>query len=117
MLCIANQFCGVNAIIFYANQLFNEIGGGDSNFGILMSFYLGIFQIVVTVISGLFMDRFGRKILMVFGTSIIAVALLFGYVILDFMQGMDPRFAALAVFVHIGGFSISLGPVTILYVS
>lgn len=82
-----------------------------------MSFYMGVFQIIITLISGAVMDKFGRRTLTIIGTSIITMALILGYIILDFVPNVDPKVAAIAVFIHIGGFSISLGPISILYVS
>ena len=36
---------------------------------------------------------------------------------LNVMTGVNPLWVGFIVFVHIGGFSLSLGPITILYVS
>ena len=82
-----------------------------------MSFLLGIFQIVVTILSGLMLDKFGRKTLMVFGDALIMLALFSGFYMLNMMEGVDPKWVGLVIFLHIGGFSLSLGPITILYIS
>lgn len=75
-----NQLSGINAIIFYANQLFNTISNGDDDEAVKLSFELGIFQIVITVISGLMLDKFGRKTLMVVGNCIIVMSLFAGFI-------------------------------------
>ena len=82
-----------------------------------MSFYLGIFQILVTIISGSLLDKFGRKTLMAFGLLLITLALLGGFYIKNVSEGVDSFWLNYVVFVHVGGFSLSLGPVTILYIS
>ena len=74
-----NQLSGINAIIFYANQLFSTISNGDADEAVKLSFELGVFQIVITVISGLMLDKFGRKTLMIVGNVIIVMSLLAGF--------------------------------------
>jgi hypothetical protein len=85
-ICILNQFCGINAILFYANQLFLDISHGDSNYAVRKSLELGLFQIFITLISGGVMDRFGRRTLMIGGEILIIFALVSGYYIIDFDQ-------------------------------
>ena len=114
-----NQFCGINAIIFYANQLFASLSNGDSQYAVLMSFYLGLFQILFTIISGSLLDKFGRRSLMLLGETIIILSLLGAYYVLDYdkASGWDAKFASYAIFAHIAGFSLSLGPITFIYLS
>lgn len=37
VLCILNQFCGINAILFYSNQLFTNISKGDTHYAVRKS--------------------------------------------------------------------------------
>jgi hypothetical protein len=62
-----SQFSGINSILFYSNQLFLDISGGDADYAVRKSLHLGLFQIVVTLFSGAVMDRFGRRTLMIGG--------------------------------------------------
>ncbi len=64
------------------------------------------------------MDNFGRRTLMICGDILIIFALLAGYFMLDFSNsaGWD-QYVMYAIFIHIGGFSLSLGPVTVVYIS
>jgi MFS family permease len=62
-----NQFCGINAILFYSNQLFLDISSGNVDYAVKKSLELGVFQIIVTIISGAIMDKFGRRSLMICG--------------------------------------------------
>lgn len=119
VICIMNQFCGINAILFYSNQMFLDISKGDVDYAVMKSLELGIFQIVITLISGAVMDRFGRRTLMICGEVMIVSALLAGYYMIDFdaSSKWDPQFVTYAIFVHMAGFSLSLGPTTVVYIS
>lgn len=65
------------------------------------------------------MDNFGRRTLMIFGEVLIISSLFSGYYMVDFdaSSQWDPKYVAYAIFAHIGGFSLSLGPVTVVYIS
>lgn len=81
-----------------------------------MSFCLGVLQIIFTVIGGLLLDRFGRKNLIVVGTFLVILSLVIGYLILE-IDLLDNKLASYAVLLHITIFSLSIGPITILYIS
>ena len=66
-ICVMNQFCGINAILFYSNQLFLDISSGDTDYAVKKSLQLGIFQVIVTLVSGAVLDKFGRRTLMLTG--------------------------------------------------
>lgn len=114
-----SQFSGINAILFYSNQLFLDISHGDVDYAVRMSLYLGLFQILVTLLSGAFLDRFGRRTLMICGASMIIFALLSGYYMVDYdaASKWDPQYVTYAIFLHMAGFSLSLGPITVVYIS
>ena len=78
---------------------------------------MGVFQVIVTILSGITIDRFGRKFLTVVGTLFIIIGL-FGSLAAqkDFLFG-GPMAGCISIFIHIGGFSLSLGPITMIYIS
>jgi hypothetical protein len=82
---------------------------------------LGIFQVGVTLISGYFMDNLGRRILVLCGDFLIIISLVGGYLILDLkvgeQWGWGSHLVIYLIFMHIGSFSLSLGPVTVVYIS
>ncbi|XP_072488067.1 solute carrier family 2, facilitated glucose transporter member 8 isoform X2 [Notamacropus eugenii] len=70
------QFSGINAMMFYADTIFEQANFKDSN---LASVIVGILQVVFTAIAALVMDRAGRKILLVLSGTIMAMScVLFG---------------------------------------
>lgn len=48
-----------------------------------MSFYLGMFQIIATLLGGAMMDKFGRKKLAIVGISIVIFSLFTVFYILN----------------------------------
>jgi predicted MFS family arabinose efflux permease len=60
-LAVSNQFCGINAIIFYAKQLFMRITNNNNNLSQLIIIFLGIIQIIATFIGGRMMDKWSKR--------------------------------------------------------
>jgi len=79
VLAIANQFSGVNAIIFYAKQVFEMITHNNKETANWCAFGLGMLQVVVTFISGFLINKYGRRTLMLFGEFFVVGSLFLGY--------------------------------------
>lgn len=61
MLLFFQQFCGINAVQFYQNELFEKAGTTlEPKYSSLIS---NMFMLGATVVGGFLIDRFGRKIL------------------------------------------------------
>jgi MFS family permease len=74
VLALANQLSGINAIIFYAKQIFEHIV--DKEQALMNTYYLGLLQMVVTFVSGFMIDNYGRRSLMLAGTGIVVFSLI-----------------------------------------
>ncbi|BDA43292.1 Sugar transport protein MST4 [Coccomyxa sp. Obi] len=60
------QFTGINAIMFYAPQIFNSLGSGKSS-SLLSAVIIGAINCAATLIAIFTVDRFGRKVLFLEG--------------------------------------------------
>lgn len=116
VIAISNQVSGINAIFFYAKQLFTNLTGGNQEWVQKDLFGLGIFQVLLTFISSFLLDKFGRRSLMLVGMSIMVFSLFAAYFATDVFS-MASGIIVFFIFLHIFGFSISLGPICGLYAS
>ena len=66
-LAAFNQFTGINALLYYAPEVFT-MGGSDSNMALLQSIPVGITLVISTSIGMALMDKFGRKTLLMVGS-------------------------------------------------
>lgn len=72
-IAIAQQISGINAILFYAPTVFEQLGGGtDAAF--TQSVWVGLVSIVFTVFAVLLVDRLGRRPLIVWGLVWVALS-------------------------------------------
>jgi MFS family permease len=71
---ILQQITGINSVFFYAPMIFEQSGiGTDAAFS--QAIYVGLINLVFTLIAIALIDRLGRKPLLVFGVSGIVVCM------------------------------------------
>lgn len=67
LLAMFNQLSGINAILYYAPRLF-EIAGFSKSDSFSLPVYVGLANLVFTLLAMTIIDRFGRKTLMLIGS-------------------------------------------------
>ncbi len=71
---VLQQITGINAIFFYATSIFEQSGvGQDASFA--QAVWLGIINVVFTIIAMVYIDRWGRKPLLLIGLTGIALSM------------------------------------------
>ncbi|MDI7775709.1 sugar porter family MFS transporter [Asticcacaulis sp. EMRT-3] len=107
-LSIFQQFVGINAVLYYSNMMFKNIGlGNDAAF--LQTVIIMATNVVFTLVATFTVDRWGRKPLLILGGIIMAVAMLgMGFMFQSHMEGTALLGAAM---LYVAGFSLSWGPV------
>ncbi|HEY1892534.1 MAG TPA: sugar porter family MFS transporter [Steroidobacteraceae bacterium] len=116
-LAFFQQITGSNAVLYYLPTILAQAGGGlESAFR--RTAIVGAVNLAMTLVAMRWVDRLGRKPLLVLGTSGMAVALLAaGWAFHSGAGGTGasiahPTIVLVAVVAYIASFAISLGPVT-----
>jgi sugar porter (SP) family MFS transporter len=116
-LAFFQQITGINAVLYYLPTLFAQTGGGLAS-AFRQAAIVGAVNLVLTLLAMRWIDRVGRKPLLIFGTSGMAAALLaIGWAFRAGAGGAGasvahPGMVLVAVVVFVAAFAISLGPVT-----
>lgn len=75
VVAILQQITGINSVFFYAPMIFEQSGiGTDASF--VQAILVGLTNLVFTVLAMAFIDKFGRKPLLLIGISGIAVCMI-----------------------------------------
>ncbi|KAH8344380.1 hypothetical protein KR084_010497 [Drosophila pseudotakahashii] len=72
LLMFFQQFSGINAVIFFMNAIFEESKTLDAG---VCTMIVGVVQVAMTLVSSLLIEKAGRKILLVFSSSVMTVCL------------------------------------------
>lgn len=108
-LAILQQVTGINVIIYYAPEIFKGLGA-TSNVALLQTVAVGAFNLGFTIVAMIYVDRIGRKPLMLIGATGMGLSLfLFG---LTFYLQIKAAWVILFVLSYAASFSLSVGPVT-----
>ena len=68
ILAMFNQLSGINAILYYAPRIF-EMAGFDKTESYLQPVYIGAANLAFTLLAMTVIDKFGRKTLLLIGTT------------------------------------------------
>jgi SP family arabinose:H+ symporter-like MFS transporter len=109
LLALFQQFCGINAIMYYSTKIFATAGGG-TNAAFTSSVWVGLINLLFTFVAIGFVDKIGRRPLLLIGTAVQAVAL--GLVGWMFHTGASGLPLLLCVILFIAAFAMAMGPIT-----
>ncbi len=122
MLAVLQQFTGINAIIYYADKIFAAAGfGSPASQSLATLWAIGAVNVVSTFVAVVWVDRFGRKPLLLIGSVGMGVSLIVVGAMFEVMgtgaHGQPSSTTTtgvvtmVALIVFIASFAFSLGPV------
>jgi MFS transporter, SP family, xylose:H+ symportor len=109
ILAVFQQFVGINVVLYYAGNIFRNMGA-NTDTSLLQTIIVGAINMIFTVVAIFTVDKFGRKPLMISGGLLMATSM----VSLGLMFYMKQTGLAALIFMllYIAGFAMSWGPVT-----
>ena len=107
MLSVFQQAVGINAVLYYAPRIFGDMGMENP---MVVTVFMGIVNILFTLVAIFTVERWGRKPLLISGSlgmaiGAMGVAMTFGH------AGME-MVTALSIMVYSASFMFSWGPIT-----
>jgi SP family xylose:H+ symportor-like MFS transporter len=109
LLSVFQQFVGINAVLYYAPLMFQNMGA-TTDTALWQTIIVGVANVTFTLVAILTVDRLGRKPLLIGGGLVMAAAMItLGFL---FQAKAVGTVALIAVVVYIAGFALSWGPVT-----
>jgi MFS transporter, SP family, arabinose:H+ symporter len=115
ILCIFSQVTGINAIMYYAPEIFKATGDASGS-ALMQTVLVGIINLLFTFVAIKFVDKWGRRTLLLIGAGGMAVCL--AIVGAAFYFGFAQGYLVLiAILAYIAFFAISLGPLAFVVIS
>jgi SP family xylose:H+ symportor-like MFS transporter len=107
-LSVFQQLIGINAVLYYAPLIFQNMGAANDS-AFLQTVLVGGANVVLTLLAMFTVDRWGRRPLLILGSLIMAVAMFWLGGVFH-AQALGPM-ALLAMILYVAGFAMSWGPV------
>jgi len=112
-LAVFQQWCGINVVFNYTAKIFESIGA-DRSEQLIQAVYIGLVNLVFTLVAMALVDKLGRKPLMMIGAGGLAVLyVIIGHVLKNTTGGTLSPFVLAAI----ATYALSLAPVTWVLIS
>lgn len=111
-LAMFQQFCGINVVFNFTTTIFESVGFSQED-QLKQTIFIGIINLLFTLLAMWQVEKMGRRALMLFGSAGLAVLYLISAVLL---QQKSPA-AAWTLLAAIGTYAVSLAPVTWVLIS
>jgi SP family arabinose:H+ symporter-like MFS transporter len=108
-LAVLQQITGINAVMYYAPEIFKATGSG-TNASLLQTILVGFINFLFTIAALWLIDKVGRKALLLVGSASMALCLLVIGAAFQTGQTAGP-FVLIFILIYVASFAISLGPV------
>ncbi|EFM10643.1 sugar transporter [Paenibacillus curdlanolyticus YK9] len=108
-IAVLQQITGINAIMYYAPEILKSTGAG-TNAALIQTILVGFINFAFTILSIWLIDKVGRKALLLVGSSVMALSLLFIGIVFHSGHATGPWVLVLLL-VYVAAFAVSLGPV------
>ncbi|MEI8055120.1 MAG: sugar porter family MFS transporter [bacterium] len=105
------QLVGISIFIYYAPAILVYDSGDLASTAILTTFGIGILLVFFTIVALPLIDRWGRRPLLLLGSSGMTLGLLLLSIIFRWPPGSAPVLSWLAVIIYVSSFAISFGPI------
>jgi sugar porter (SP) family MFS transporter len=117
-LAVFQQIVGINTVIYYAPTIL-KMAGQQNTGALTQSLYIGVTNVVFTIVAILLLDKLGRRFFLTTGTACLTVALvgLGVFFASPSLQHSMGWLALACLLFYIFGFAIGLGPVFWLMIS
>jgi len=115
VVAVFSQFTGINSIMYYAPMIFAKtgIGIGDS---LMQTVAVGGVNVIFTFVAIKYIDRFGRKPLLIAGCTGMAISL-FALAAAFYLHEFGGFLILAFVLIYIASFAASLGPITWVFIA
>ena len=113
-LMLLQQFCGINAVIYYSGEIFKQAGFSNPS---AVTVIIGVLNVLMTIIAIRYIDRWGRKPMLYGGLSVMTIMLLVIGILFKtqelgiILSGPLKMTLMASCLVYVASFGVSLGPI------
>ncbi len=117
-LGVFQQFFGINTVMYYGPFIFEKAGFSLTSSAIWVTFIMGLFNILTTILTACLVDIIGRRKLLLLGSFIACISLLsIAYLFLGDINTLTSFYIVFLMMIYIIGYCMSVGSLFWLMIS
>ena len=110
VLAVAQQWTGVNSVLFYGSIILQDkVGGHSASSAIGANVLIGAINFLFTIVAIALIDRVGRKVLLIFSSTAMGLSLA-GLALVFRMTPPPPALVIALMLMCVASFAVGLGP-------
>jgi MFS transporter, SP family, galactose:H+ symporter len=111
------QLTGYNIMLYYAPEIFKHAGFASVSGQLWGTVLVGFFNMIFTFVAIIFVDKIGRRPLLLAGFALFAIAMITTGIMFTIATPLAHYIALVSLFVVIFAYSMSIGPIVWIYCS
>lgn len=110
LLALFSQITGVNAVLYYGSVIIREhFPGQSTGMALASNVVIGLVNLIATIVAMVFLDRWGRRVMLLTASGGMALALSCLVIGLN-VQGAPPSLMLISILFYVAFFAFGMGP-------
>jgi len=115
VVAVFSQVTGINSIMYYAPMIFAKTGIGIGN-SLMQTIAVGGVNVIFTFVAIKYIDKFGRKPLLIAGCTGMAISLVV-LAVAFYLHEFGGFLILASILIYIASFAASVGPITWVFIA
>jgi SP family arabinose:H+ symporter-like MFS transporter len=109
LLALFSQITGINAVLYYGSIIVSEhFPGQSTSMALIANVIIGTVNVLFTIVAMIFLDRWGRRAILMIASGGMAVALTL--LVIGFNVGVSPLLMLASILLYVAFFALGMGP-------
>jgi SP family arabinose:H+ symporter-like MFS transporter len=110
LLALFSQITGINAVLYYGSIIVSEhFSGQSTSMALIANVIIGAVNFLSTIVAMVFLDRWGRRAILMIASGGMAIALTFLVIALN-DPGTSPILMLACILLYVAFFALGMGP-------
>ena len=109
LLALFSQITGINTVLYYGSIIVSEhFPGQSTSMALIANVIIGTVNFLLTIVAMVFLDRWGRRAILMIASGGMAVALTL--LVIGFNVGVSPLLMLASILLYVAFFALGMGP-------
>src|SRR6266536_2899255 len=109
LLARFSQITGINTVLYYGSIIISEhFPGQSTSIALIANVIIGTVNFLLTIVAMVFLDRWGRRAILMIASGGMAVALT--CLVIGLIYGLSPLLMLVSILLYVAFFALGMGP-------